>query len=81
MQSGTSVCRHTVFFTHLLITLTELGVPFNDTSDFRFQIAEISEAVLGDNLLGLQAGNEPDLYGSYACFPIARPLPQKLIST
>ncbi|KAH9933993.1 glycoside hydrolase family 79 protein [Epithele typhae] len=41
-----------------------LGVPFNDTN-FRFQMAEISQAVLGDRLLGLQAGNEPDLYGSH----------------
>lgn len=41
-----------------------LGVPFNDTTNFRFQIAEVAEAVLGDNLLGFQAGNEPDLYGS-----------------
>ena len=38
-----------------------LGIPFNDTN-WRFQIAEKSEAILGDNLLGLQAANEPDLY-------------------
>ncbi|KAH7927999.1 glycoside hydrolase family 79 protein [Leucogyrophana mollusca] len=42
-----------------------LGIPFNDTSNFRLQIAEISEAVLGDHLLGLQVGNEPDLYVSH----------------
>ncbi|KAJ7512818.1 glycoside hydrolase family 79 protein [Mycena galericulata] len=39
-----------------------IGVPFNDTSDFRFEIVEYSEAILGDNLLGVQVGNEPDLY-------------------
>ncbi|KAF7344500.1 hypothetical protein MSAN_01931900 [Mycena sanguinolenta] len=39
-----------------------IGVPFNDTSDFRFQIVEYSEAILGDNLIGIQVGNEPDLY-------------------
>ncbi|KAJ7927457.1 glycoside hydrolase family 79 protein [Mycena leptocephala] len=39
-----------------------IGVPFNDTSAFRFQIVEYSEAILGDNLLGVQVGNEPDLY-------------------
>lgn len=42
-----------------------LGVPFNDTSNLRLQIAEVGEAVLGDNLLGLQVGNEPDLYAAY----------------
>jgi len=38
----------------------------NDTSHLRLQIAEVGEAILGDNLLGLQVGNEPDLYGRYA---------------
>lgn len=41
-----------------------LGIPFNDTANLRLQIAEVGEAVLGDNLLGLQAGNEPDLYAA-----------------
>ena len=40
-----------------------LGVPMNDTSHLRLQIAEYGEAILGDNLLGFQVGNEPDLYG------------------
>ncbi|KAF5339473.1 hypothetical protein D9758_015323 [Tetrapyrgos nigripes] len=38
-----------------------LGIPFNDTN-WRLQIAERGEEILGDYLLGLQAGNEPDLY-------------------
>ncbi|KAF7318883.1 Glycoside hydrolase family 79 protein [Mycena chlorophos] len=42
-----------------------VGVPFNDTSDFRFQIVEYSEAILGDYLLGVQVGNEPDLYSAH----------------
>lgn len=42
------------------------GVTFNDTSNFRLQIVEHSEAILGDNLLGIQVGNEPDLYVAYA---------------
>ncbi|EGN92294.1 glycoside hydrolase family 79 protein [Serpula lacrymans var. lacrymans S7.3] len=46
-----------------------LGVPFNDTSNFRLQIAEIGEAVLGDHLLGLQVGNEPDLYSAHGHRP------------
>ncbi|KAF9051566.1 glycoside hydrolase family 79 protein [Panaeolus papilionaceus] len=39
-----------------------LGIPFNDTQEWRLAIAEHGQAILGDNLLGLQAGNEPDLY-------------------
>ncbi|KAI0772366.1 glycoside hydrolase family 79 protein [Trametes elegans] len=42
-----------------------LGVPFNDTSNWRLQVAELSETILGDNLLGLQASNEPDLYAAH----------------
>ncbi|KAJ7064929.1 glycoside hydrolase family 79 protein [Mycena amicta] len=42
-----------------------IGMPFNDTSDFRFQIVEYGEAILGDNLLGVQVGNEPDLYTAH----------------
>ncbi|KAJ7266877.1 glycoside hydrolase superfamily [Mycena haematopus] len=42
-----------------------VGVPFNDTSDFRFQIVEYGEAILGDNLIGVQVGNEPDLYSAH----------------
>ena len=38
------------------------GVPFNDTSNPRLQIAEQADAILGDNVLGYQVGNEPDLY-------------------
>ncbi|KAH9929433.1 glycoside hydrolase family 79 protein [Fomitopsis serialis] len=39
-----------------------LGIPFNDTSNWRLDIAETGEAILGDRLLGFQVGNEPDLY-------------------
>ncbi|KAH9886696.1 glycoside hydrolase family 79 protein [Cubamyces lactineus] len=46
-----------------------LGIPFNDTANWRFQIAEQGEAILGDNLLGFQAANEPDLYGPHGHRP------------
>ncbi|KZT21347.1 glycoside hydrolase family 79 protein [Neolentinus lepideus HHB14362 ss-1] len=46
-----------------------LGVPFNDSSNWRLQIAEVGDSVLGDNLLGLQAANEPDLYVSHGHRP------------
>ncbi|KAI0791077.1 glycoside hydrolase family 79 protein [Abortiporus biennis] len=42
-----------------------LGVPFNDTTNFALQIAEYGQAVLGQNLLGLQVANEPDLYAAH----------------
>ncbi len=37
----------------------------NDTSALRLGIAEVAEAILGDNLIGFQLGNEPDLYAGY----------------
>ena len=43
----------------------------NDTTNPRLQIAETSEAILGDNLIGLQLGNEPDLYASYVSCDVA----------
>ncbi|KAF6748272.1 hypothetical protein DFP72DRAFT_580338 [Ephemerocybe angulata] len=42
-----------------------LGLPFNDTSTFHLEMAEYGQSILGDNLLALQAGNEPDLYAAY----------------
>ncbi|KAH8092184.1 hypothetical protein BXZ70DRAFT_951580 [Cristinia sonorae] len=42
-----------------------LGIPMNDTTNLRLGIAEVAEAVLGDKLLGLQLGNEPDLYAGH----------------
>lgn len=33
-----------------------------DTNNFQLRIAEEGQAILGDYLLGLQVGNEPDLY-------------------
>ncbi|RDB24343.1 Beta-glucuronidase [Hypsizygus marmoreus] len=41
-----------------------LGIPFNDTN-WRLQIAEYGQAILGDHLIGLQGGNEPDYYLSH----------------
>ncbi|OSD00691.1 glycoside hydrolase family 79 protein [Trametes coccinea BRFM310] len=39
-----------------------LGIPLNDTSELHLEIVEWGERILGDNLLGFQVGNEPDLY-------------------
>jgi hypothetical protein len=46
-----------------------LGIPFNDTSNLRLAIAEQGEQILGDNLIGLQVGNEPDLYATHGHRP------------
>lgn len=42
-----------------------IGIPLNDSSNLRMQIAQIGEAVLGSKLIGLQVGNEPDLYAAH----------------
>ncbi|KAL0952547.1 hypothetical protein HGRIS_006805 [Hohenbuehelia grisea] len=46
-----------------------LGIPWNDTSNFRLGIAERGQEILGDFLIGLQAGNEPDLYARHGHRP------------
>ncbi|KAF6743283.1 glycoside hydrolase family 79 protein [Ephemerocybe angulata] len=46
-----------------------LGLPFNDTSTFHLEMAEYGQSILGDNLLALQAGNEPDLYAAHGKRP------------
>jgi len=38
------------------------GIPFNDSVNWRIAIAEEAQNIVGSNLLGLQAGNEPDFY-------------------
>ncbi len=75
-QTGTPIIAITPDLLFMLANVSSLvnikwylGIPFNDTN-WRFQIAEKSEAILGDNLLGLQAANEPDLYARYvSCCP------------
>jgi hypothetical protein len=48
------------------------GIPFNDTTNFRLGIAEQGQAILGEYLIGLQAGNEPDLYARHQRRPPVR---------
>uniref|UniRef100_D8QFJ7 Glycoside hydrolase family 79 protein n=1 Tax=Schizophyllum commune (strain H4-8 / FGSC 9210) TaxID=578458 RepID=D8QFJ7_SCHCM len=45
-----------------------LGVPFNET-DWRLEIAQYGTQILGDKLLALQIGNEPDLYVAHGHRP------------
>lgn len=49
-----------------------IGVPFNDTSNWRLGIIERGDAILGDYLVGIQAGNEPDLYAKHGHRPAVR---------
>jgi hypothetical protein len=37
-------------------------IPFNDSANWHLTIAEKSQTILGNNLLGLQVGNEPDFF-------------------
>jgi hypothetical protein len=46
-----------------------LGIPLNDTSNLRLDIAEQGQKILGDYLVGLQVGNEPDLYANHGHRP------------
>ncbi|KAJ7649955.1 glycoside hydrolase family 79 protein [Roridomyces roridus] len=47
-----------------------LGIPLNDTSNLRLQIAEAAESILGDKLIGFQVGNEPDEYAEHGHRPL-----------
>jgi hypothetical protein len=69
-----------LFTTEVLYTLANisslvnvkwyLGIPLNDSNpaNFRLGIAEDGYPILGENLLGFQVGNEPDLYAAYVNF-------------
>ncbi|VDC02964.1 unnamed protein product [Peniophora sp. CBMAI 1063] len=41
-----------------------LGIPFFNHTPFSLELAESGQQILGDRLLALQAGNEPDLYAA-----------------
>ncbi|TFK29209.1 hypothetical protein FA15DRAFT_664535 [Coprinopsis marcescibilis] len=71
-STGTTLTPATMFTLEMLYTCRKisdmidlkwfLGIPFNDSVDWRLAIVEYGEEILGDDLLGLQAGNEPDFY-------------------
>ena len=71
LQGQTPTLDYTSELLYLLANVSSLvnakwylGIPMNDTTHLRLQIAELGDAVLGDNVLGYQVGNEPDLYAS-----------------
>lgn len=51
-----------------------LGVPFNDTN-WRLAIVETGQAILEEFLIGMQAGNEPDLYSTHGRRPAVSGVP------
>jgi hypothetical protein len=46
-----------------------LGIPFIDAQNVSLAIVEHGQTILGSNLLGFQAGNEPDLYAAHGHRP------------
>lgn len=77
MSAGSSV--HFFFFAFLIHSSSSthphhLGIPFFNVTPPQLAIAEASQAILGDFLLGLQAGNEPDLYSAHNHRPSASSL-------
>jgi hypothetical protein len=41
--------------------LHQIGVPFKNLTEWHLDLAVIAPIILGDKLVGIQAGNEPDL--------------------
>jgi hypothetical protein len=55
---------HSILLRRLIVSALT-GIPFMDASNFHLGIAEQGQAILGDYLIGLQVGNEPDLYARH----------------
>jgi len=47
-----------------------LGLPMNQTSPARLEIAEVAEPILGPFLRTWHLGNEPDLYAQHHKRPV-----------
>jgi len=62
MSNGTWVRIPHLFPSSHFYEIFPSGIPFNDSVNWRLTIAEEGQQILGNNLLGLQAGNEPDFY-------------------
>jgi len=54
--------EHRHLFPFLRSSTTMLGIPFFNSTPFNLAIVDYGLQILGDNLIGFQAGNEPDLY-------------------
>ena len=56
---GSSLSLH---LSSSLVIIIHAGIPFFSTTPFALEIVEEGQQILGDYLVGFQAGNEPDLY-------------------
>lgn len=45
------------------------GIPWYDTTNWRLDIVEKGQEILGDRIIGFQAANEPDLYDDHGHRP------------
>lgn len=61
MFAGSLVSAETISDACLGIQLIS-GIPFHDPKNVNLKIMSDGQAILGDYLLGMQVGNEPDLY-------------------
>jgi hypothetical protein len=57
-----SFCSLAIMITSIIL---QTGIPFYDPGHLQLQIADLGAQILGDHLIGLQVGNEPDLYSAY----------------
>jgi hypothetical protein len=55
-----------------ILTLNHLGIPFNTSAPFSLAIVEAGQQIIGNYMLGFQAGNEPDLYPAHQRRPSVR---------
>jgi len=62
MSIGSLVSPRLVFLISVSLNPRPKGIPFNDTTNWRLDVIKKGQEILGNRLLGFQAGNEPDLY-------------------
>ena len=55
--------------------ITYSAIPFNSTAHPRLEIADYGQAILDNHLLGLQVGDQPDLYATQGLRPYVRETP------
>jgi hypothetical protein len=53
--------------------LIQVGIPFVNAQNVSLAIVEHGQSILGNHLLGFQAGNEPDLYSAHGHRPSVSP--------
>ncbi|KAI0299017.1 glycoside hydrolase family 79 protein [Multifurca ochricompacta] len=71
--TSTPPLAYTTDLLYMMANISKLtnahGVPFFNTTPFSLGIVENGQQILGDHLIGFQAGNEPDLYVAHGHRP------------